>query len=121
MHFRERGNVVQVIRTTYDSSSKKGKNKIVGRLVKANPQISDALEATVTTEEREEIAAWIKGRASVERLKRELAVRTLPEQLALAKDWFKGKQGDDARALAANLNPAWMQLRLVLRRNGLVE
>jgi hypothetical protein len=121
MHFRERGNVVQIIRTKYDSGSKRGKNEIVGRLVKANPQISDALESTLTSEERKELAAWIKGHATSERLKRELAVRTLPEQLALAKEWFKSQKGDDARILAAALSPAWVQLRMVLKRNGLVE
>lgn len=121
MHFRERGNVVQIIRTKYDSGSKKGKNEIVGRLVKANPQISDALEKTLTTEERKELAAWLKGHATLERLKRELAVHTLAEQLALAKEWFKNQKGDDARILAATLLPAWVQLRGVLKRNGLVE
>lgn len=121
MHFRERGNVVQVIRTTYDSSSKKGKNEIVGRLVKNNPQVSDDLKATLTSEERKELSAWIDGHAASERLKRELAARTLAEQLALAKEWFKGQKNDDARALAATLSPAWMQLRSVLKRNGLVE
>lgn len=121
MHFRERGNVVQIIRTTYDSGSKKGKNEIVGRLARANPQASQALEATLTTEERKELAAWLKGHATNERLKRELAARTLPEQLALAKEWFKGQKGDDARLLAATLSPAWVQLRGVLKRNGFVE
>ncbi len=121
MHFRERGNVVQVIRTKYDAGSKKGKNEIVGRLVKANPQISEALEKTLTTEERKELATWLKGHATSERLKRELAVRTLPEQLAFAKDWFKTQKGEDARDLAASLIPAWHALRSVLKRNGLVE
>jgi hypothetical protein len=121
MHFRERGNVIQIIRTTYDSGSKKGKNEIVGRLKKAKPEISEALEKTLNTEERKELTAWIKGHATSERLKRELAVRTLPEQLALAKEWFKGQKGDDARVLAAALHPAWIQLRGVLKRNGLAE
>ena len=121
MHFRERGQIVQVIRTTYDPSSKKGKNEIVGRLVKANPQISDALEAALSSEERKELGVWIKGHATVEQLKRELAVRTLPEQLALAEEWFEDQKGDDARALAAALIPAWVQLRIVLKRKGLIE
>ena|ERR1700722_17461897 len=121
MHFRERGNVVQIIRTTYDSGSKKGKNEIVGRLVKADPQISDALEKSLTTEERKELTAWVKGHATVERLKRELAARSLSEQLTLAQEWFKSQKGDEARALAATLSPAWLQLRTVLKRNGLVD
>jgi hypothetical protein len=121
MHFRERGQVVQVIRTTYNTGSKKGKAEIVGRLVKANPQITEALEAALTPEERKEVAIWIGGHATTERLKRELAVRTLSEQLALAEEWFADQKGDDARVLAATLIPAWAHLRVALKRNGLVE
>jgi hypothetical protein len=121
MHFRERGRVVQIIRTSYDSSSKKGKNQIVGRLAKDNPQISDALKSALTSEERKEVATWIASHATVERLKRDLAVRTLPEQLSLAKDWFADQTSDDARLLAATLIPAWAHLRMVLKRKGLLE
>jgi hypothetical protein len=121
MHFRDRGQVVQLIRTSYDSSSKKGRSEIVGRLVKANPQVSEALEAALTPKERKELAAWLTGHATTERLRRELAVRTLAEQLALARDWFADKKDDEARILAATLVPTWVQLRIVLKRNGLVE
>jgi hypothetical protein len=121
MHFRERGQVVQVIRTSYDKGKKKGKSEIVGRLVKANPQVSEALAAALAPEEHKEVQAWIAGHATVEGLKRELAVRTIPEQLALAAEWFADKKGDDARLLAASLIPAWTHLRVALKRNGLVE
>lgn len=121
MHFRDRGQTVQLIRTSYDASSKKGKNEIVGRLVKANPQISPSLESALTAEERTELTAWLAGSATLQRLKRELAVRTLPEQLSLAKEWFTDKKDDDARLLAATLVPMWVKLRVVLKRNGLLE
>jgi hypothetical protein len=121
MHFRERAHIVQIIRTTYDAGSKKGKNEIVGRLVKANPVISAELEAALTTEERKDVAAWIKGYATVGQLKKELAARSLPEQLALAEEWFAHQKGNEAHTLAAALIPAWVQLRTVLKRNGLIE
>ena len=38
MHFRERNQIVQIIRTKYDAATKKGKNEIVGRMNKANPK-----------------------------------------------------------------------------------
>jgi hypothetical protein len=121
MHFRERGNVVQIIRTTYDAALKKGKNEIVGRLAKSNPQVTKTLEGALKPEERKELAAWLEGYATLGRLKRELAVRTLPEQLALAETWFSEKKGEDARILAMALIPAWSQLRTVLKRNSLIE
>ena len=121
MHFRERDQVVQIIRTKYDAALKKGKNEIVGRLIKANPKISDELAGALTKEERKEVTAWIEGYAKVGHIKRELAVRTLPEQLALAEDWFAEQNGDDARFLAASLVPAWLRLRAALKKNGLIE
>jgi len=120
MHFRERDQVVQIIRTKYDASKKKGKNEIVGRLAKANPQITDELAAVLTEEERKDVAAWIEGHAHVGNLKRELAVRTLQQQIALAEEWFKENDGEDARQLAASLFPAWVRLRGVLKKKDLI-
>ncbi len=121
MHFRERAQVVQLIRTVYDPNTKKGKNQLVGRLAKANPQLTDELKATLTSQERQEVQTWIAGHSTLQRLRREIAVRTLPESLALAEEWFSDKKGDDARFLAATLMPAWIQLRTVFKRNGLID
>ena len=121
MHFRERNQVVQVIRTRYDAVEKKGKNEIVGRLQRASPKLTDELAAVLTKEERKEVQAWIDGYATVGRLKRELAARTLHEQLALAQEWFTDQKDDNARVLAASIVPAWAQLRATLRKNGLME
>ena len=121
MHFRERNQIVQIIRTKYDPTSKKGKNEIVGRLTRVNPKLTDEVTATLTKEERKEVAAWIEGYATLGRLKRELAARTLQEQLELAQEWFTDQKGDEARLLAASLVPAWQRLRAALRKNGLVE
>jgi hypothetical protein len=121
MHFRDRNQIVQIIRTKYDAATKKGKNEIVGRLSKANPKVSEELKEALTPEERKEVAAWITDHASVERLKQELAVRTLHEHMTLAEAWFADKKGDEARTLAASLVPAWTRLRSVLKKGGHVE
>jgi hypothetical protein len=121
MHFRERNQVIQIIRVKYDAAEKKGKNEIVGRLQRANPKLTDEVAAGLSKEERKEVAAWLEGYATVGRLKREYAARTLHEQLALAQEWFAGQKGEEARLLAASLMPAWARLRGTLRKNGLVE
>ena len=120
MHFRERGQIVQVIRTTYDKGSKKGKNEIVGRLAMPNPVISDDLQNALTAEERGEVESWIKGYGHVQALRRELAAHTLAENLRLAEEWFRGHKSDDARGVAAGVLEAWVHLRAVMKRNGLV-
>jgi hypothetical protein len=121
MHFRERNQIVQIIRTKYDAASKKGKNEIVGRLSKVNPKLTDELTSGLTKEERKEVTAWIEGYATVGRLRRELAVRTLTEQLTLAQEWFADQKGEEARFLAASLIPAWARLRSTLRKSGFIE
>ncbi len=121
MHFRERGQVIQIIRTVREANSKKGKNEIVGRLPKSKLQISEELATVLTAEERKEVTAWIKGHATAERLKKELAVRTLPEQMALAGQWFAEQKSEDSRVMAAALVPAWTRLRVILKRSGLFE
>jgi hypothetical protein len=121
MHFRERNQIIQIIRTKYDAAEKKGKNEIVGRMRRANPKLTDELTATLTKEERKEVAAWIESYATAAGLKRELAARTLHEQLALAQEWFADQKGDHARLLAASLLPAWVRLRLTLKKNGLID
>ncbi|MBS0379691.1 MAG: hypothetical protein JSS29_14500 [Proteobacteria bacterium] len=121
MHFRERNQIIQIIRTKYDAADKKGKNEIVGRMPKANPKLTDELSSALTKEERKEVAAWIEGYATVGRLKREYAARTLAEQVAAAQEWFSDQKGEDARVLAASLVPAWARLRGILRKNGLIE
>jgi hypothetical protein len=121
MHFRERNQVVQLIRTRYDADTKRGKNEIVGRLPKINPKITAELNALLTEQERKEVLSWVEGSATTARLKRELAVRTLPEQLTLAQEWFAEQRGEEARFMAASIIPAWAQLRATLRKNGLIE
>jgi hypothetical protein len=120
MHFRERDQVVQIIRTKYDAAKKKGKNEIVGRMAKANPKITDELAAALTEEERKDVTAWIEGHAHVGNLKRELAVRTLQEQMTLAEAWFREHEGEEARTLAASLLPAWVRLRAVLKKKDMI-
>lgn len=121
MHFRERGQMVQLIRTTYDPKTKKGTNQIVGRLTKANPKVTEAVESALTPQERKQLSAWLAGHATLQRLRRELAVRSLTEHMDMAGEWFEQQKGEDAKALAANLIPAWNRLRSVLKRNGLAE
>lgn len=60
MHFRERGRVVQVIRTTYDASTKKGRPQIVARLERQKPRVTPEMRQACTPEELVEIKVWIE-------------------------------------------------------------
>ncbi len=117
MHIRERGQIVQIIRTKYDAGTKKGRNEIVGRMSKSKPQITSELKSALTPQELKEVTAWIGARGAVDQLKKELAVRTLSENLALAEQWFADHKNEDARLLAESVVPAWFRLRSVLKKH----
>lgn len=121
MHFRDRGHVIQIIRTTYDATTKKGKNEIIGRLSKDNPKIAEKWGDLLTPAERKEVSAYIEGFGTLDKLKGELAARTLTEHMALAETWFSTHKSEEARMLAASLVPAWTRLKTSLKKHNIAE
>jgi hypothetical protein len=88
MHFRSRNRVIQVIRTTYDATTKKPKAQVLGTLSKQNPEIGDELRLSCKPDELSEIKAYIKNQHQLNRLELEMAARTLVSQLEKAAEWF---------------------------------
>lgn len=88
MHFRSRNRVIQVIRTTYDATTKKPKAQVLGTLSKLNPEISDELRLSCKPDELVEIKAYLKNQHQLHRLELEVAARTLVSQLEKAAEWF---------------------------------
>jgi hypothetical protein len=83
--------------------------------------ISAQLDAALTDKERKAVKAWIEDYGGTKRLRRNLAARTLSEQIALAEAWFSERKDDDARVLAATISRSWSQLRTLMKKNGLLE
>jgi len=120
MHFRERGNIIQVIRVSYDGKSKKAKNTIVGKIQRSNPVISDQLKNLCTAEELTDIREWIESKHKLNTLKTEYAARTLASQIDDATAWFKNTDSDSLHALAADILPKLVILRKVLKERNLL-
>lgn len=122
MHFRLRHNVVQVIRTTYDPSTKKPRTEIVGRLARHEPAVGDDLRRTCSTAEIEEVEAWIANSLRADAVASEHAARTLAEQMERSGEWFAASPAHPgAQQLAAEVQQQWVRLRNRLRRHGLIE
>ena len=122
MHFRTRNNVIQIIRTTYNPETKKPDNTIIGRLNKANPQIDQSLREKCTEEEISEIESWIGQELKIVHLKAEYAAITLSEQMTLAKECFKTCEDEAAlRQIAPQIVQSWTQLRIIMKKKGLLE
>lgn len=122
MHFRQRNNVIQIIRTVYDPETKKGKNEIVGRMNRTRPEISDDLRQALTTEEIREVENWLDGRLRLEHLQAEMAARTLPDAMHKATQWLTNPYNkEDARRLFIDIQQAIHQLRRAANLASLIE
>jgi hypothetical protein len=122
MHFRQRNNVIQIIRTVYDPETKKGKNEIVGRLNRTRPEISDALRDALSVEEIREVEEWLDGRLRLEHLQAELAARKLPDTMLLATQWLANPDNEeDARRVYIEIQQAVHNLRRSANQANLVE
>jgi len=122
MHFRTRNNVIQVIRTTYDPDTRKGKNAIVGRMNKLNPVISDELREALSADEIRETETWLAGRSRITSLQNELSARSLPDAIEKAAAWLSTADDPDAAKLIyADILQAWQTLRRVAKKQELSD
>jgi len=121
MHFRLRKGVVQVVRTTYDPTTKKPRTEIVARLSRGDPNVDPELVADCTPAEVEEMRRWIASQMRADAVAVEHAARSLPAQIARAAEWFGATDDEEsARLVAAEAQQQWAKLRAQLRRRGLL-
>jgi hypothetical protein len=119
MHFRFRGNSIQVVKSMPDATTGKAKSVPVGSINRATLAISDQLHRNCSPAELREIEAWVKRYQAVDKLKLRHAALTLPEQLAAATQWFEKATVDEARQAAEDSLAAMAVLRRALNRRGL--
>ena len=121
MHFRLRKNVVQLVRTSYDSDKKRPRTTVVGRMPLKQPKLSPELKSKLTEDEIAETKEWIEGQFRMNSLRDELAARTLPESIAAAHRWLSNNADNPAAAaIVPQLLPALQAMRKMLRRKGLL-
>lgn len=120
MHFRFRGNNIQVVKTQPDPETGKAKSIPFGSINRATLAISDKLRSNCSAEELQEIEGWVKRYQVVDRLKRQHAAMTLPEQMSAASDWLDQASTEEARPVADDILATMALLRRVLNRRGLL-
>jgi len=112
MHFRERNRIIQVIRTTYDPTTKKPKAQILGKMKKDAPEIGDELRLSCQPAELTEIKAYLKNQTQRNRIELEMAARTLADQMRKTAEWFDTATDlAENRALAAEISRQFPLLR----------
>jgi hypothetical protein len=120
MHFRFRGNNVQIVKSQPDPATGKAKSVPVGSINRSNMAISDKLRSSCSPVEIKRIEDWVARYQVVDRLKTNHAALTLPEQIASATEWFETANPAEARELADDILTAMRMLRSVLQRREIV-
>ena len=122
MHFRLRKNVIQLIRTTYDESKKKGNNTIIGTVLLSKPILSDELRLKLAEEEISAFNLWLNTQHRTDRLREEIAALTLAETMSLAEKWFERENNSGTAHIAVrDIVSNWQSLRKVLANKGLLD
>ena len=120
MHFRFRGNNIQVVKTQPDRATGKAKSVPLGSINRATLAISDKLRSNCSAAELKEIEAWVKRYQAVDDLKCKHAALTLPEQIAIAMQWFEKATPVEALPVADDALTATAALRRLLNKRGLL-
>jgi hypothetical protein len=120
VHFRFRGNSIQVVKSQPNAPDGKAKSLPMGSINRETLGISDKLRNNCTAEELQEIESWVKRYHAVDALKRKHAALTLPEQIAAAIEWFQIADQDEAGDVADDVLAMTAMLRQVLNRRGLL-
>ena len=120
MHFRFRGNNIQVVKSQKDMATGKAKSVPLGSINRATLEISEKLRSNCSPGELEEITNWVSGYQSVVELKSRYAALTLAEQIGTAIEWFRKANPDEARQVADDILATAAVLRRELDKRGLL-
>lgn len=116
MHFRDRGNSVQVLRITYEEESKRPKQTVLGRIPKKTMEPEEDLLKAATPEEQEEIRAWIERNSRILAAKAQATAYSLPEVVRSVVRYFETATNEAEReALHGMMLEASKRLRRAAR------
>ncbi|WP_045221784.1 hypothetical protein [Desulfonatronum thioautotrophicum] len=121
MHFRERQNVIQIIRTVYDPGKKRGRQKLVGSIPKKDLKVPEDVLKNCSEEELLEIEKRIERFRAFQDFELAYIAKKLPLNLSMAEEWFRANAGsDEARDLAEELAGRIRQFKVFLKKQGLL-
>ncbi len=118
MHFRRRGNNVQIVKTQPAAEGGKAVSRPIGSANLATAEISEQAAAALTPEETLEVKGWIARHRAVQTVKREIEYRTLADILGKVARWMRGADAKLLEELAADVRDALRRARRELDRRG---
>ena len=113
MHFRIRGNNVQVVKTEADETGKK-RSVAVGSFKRQSSEIPSELSEKLSKDEISEVLNWMEFNAHANSLKAKAAAFGLPEQIALAAEWLNSVDKEEATFVVDSVLESLRLLRKAL-------
>ncbi|MBY0333860.1 MAG: hypothetical protein K2X49_24650 [Acetobacteraceae bacterium] len=113
MHFRPRGNTIQLVRTAYDAEKKGAKSEVVGRIPKRATEVPEELKAKLTAEELAACTTYLDQVKAIEELQLKVTALTLRQTVAQAIEYAEGVTDEAERD---QLKAIFAESVLALRR-----
>ncbi len=111
MHFRIRSNGIQLIRTTYDADSKRGKSEVVGGVQRRSMKLSDQVAAKLTEEEKQQFDAFAESYRNSVALQAKVYAYQIADIAQQAIAAAEAAEGPDHDMMVANLMAAASEIR----------
>jgi len=118
MHFRVRGNNVQIVKTQPGSGDKKTVSQPVGSANIATGKISEKVKAALSPAELQEVTDWIVNYKASAAKRLELEYATIAERMRDVTGWLRRADEAVIAAHADNVLEALRGLRGVLVRKA---
>ena len=116
MHYRIRGNNVQLVKPVAGEDGKKVKSLPIGSINLNSGELNEAAKAALSPAEIDEAKAWIANQQAANNRRNELELATLAERMSAVAVWLKSADEAAAKPYLDGLNDAMRSLRRALHR-----
>lgn len=121
MHFRIRGNNVQLIKPVIDGDTGKIRRTLAGAANLLTGTLNEKAQAALSTEEQAAVAQWLEKHRALEHRRAEMTALGLANDIRIAAKYLIEMEPELARQLVAEVLQASHNFRLVARKHHLLE
>ena len=116
MHFRVRGNNLQIVKTVVDAATKKTISKPIGSANLLRGELTEQARAALTEEEIQEVTSWIARHKEQSAKRRELEFQSIAATLVAVAEWVQSADPEAIEPYFADIDNGMRQLRMSLNR-----
>lgn len=118
MHFRIRGNNLQIVKTVVDPATRKTVSKPVGSANLIRNEIGEQARAALTEAELQEVETWIARHKAQTEKRRELEFQTIAATLMSVAEWVQNAEAEQIEPYLGDIENGIRQLRFSLARKA---